>query len=129
MSLTVYLWGIRLFTLLSFSAWIGIVVAVDPTQAGTIGEVLFFTSLFAFLVGVLTLVLMSLYCRAIGATSAAHHLGSVFRQASLLSILFIGIILFQKEHILNWWVALLLFAGVLTVEFSLRKIFSSHESV
>lgn len=129
MTLTVYLWGIRLFTLLSFSAWLGIVIAVDPIQAGMVGIVLFFLSLFAFFVGALTLVLMSLYCRVLGTTSAAHHLGSVFRQASLFSLFFVGIILFQKENILNWWDALLLFAATLIIEFSLRKIFTSNESV
>lgn len=127
MSLTVYLWGIRLFTLLSLSAWLGIVVAVDPTQGGVVGMALFFISLFAFILGVMTLVLTSLYRRALGATSAAHHLGGAFRQACLLSLFCIGLVFFQKERILTWWDALLLLAAVLTIEFSLRKIFSHNE--
>lgn len=127
MSLTVYLWGIRLFTLLSLSAWLGIVVAVDPTEGGVMGTVLFFTSLFAFILGVMTLSLTSLYRRVLGAESAAHHLGGAFRQAFLLSLFAIGVVYFQKERILTWWDALLLLAAVLTVEFTLRKLFSSHE--
>lgn len=127
MSLTVYLWGIRLFTLLSLCAWLGIVVAVDPTKSGVAGVVLFFTSLFAFTLGVMTLLITSVYRRVLGATSAAHHLGGAFRQAFLLSVFSVGIVFFQKEKILTWWDALLLLAAVLIIEFSLRKIFSYNE--
>ena len=127
MSLSVYLWGIRLFTLLSLSAWLGIVVAVDPTEGGVVGMVLFFSSLFAFILGVMTLVLTSIYRQALGATSAAHHLGGAFRQAFLLTIFCVGVAFFQKERILTWWDALLLLAAVLIIEFSLRKIFSHNE--
>ena len=68
MSLSVYLWGVRLITLLSFSAWIGIIVAVDPYEAGVTGMVLFFSSLFATLLGVLMLILTSL-CGLTGTAS------------------------------------------------------------
>lgn len=126
MSLSVYLWGICFFTLLSFSAWLGIVMVVDPSQAGGVGMGLFFTSLFAFLLGVMTLCVTWMYRQALGATSAAHHLGGVFRQAFLLALFFLGIVFFQMERILTWWDALLLLAVVLLIEFSFRRIFSQH---
>lgn len=124
MSLSVYLWGVRLITLLSFSAWIGIVVAVDPQKAGTIGMILFFSSLFASMLGVFTLLLTSVYRRALGEVSALHHLGSAFRQAFLLALFSIGIVFFQKERILTWWDSALLFAAILLIEYSFRKIVS-----
>lgn len=127
MSLTVYLWGVRLITLLSFSAWIGIIVAVDPYEVGQTGMVLFFSSLFATLLGVLTLILTSLYRRALGEVSATHHLGSAFRQAFLLALFGIGLIFFQKERILTWWDGALLLAVLLLIEYSFRKIVSRDE--
>ncbi len=91
------------------------------------GMTLFFTSLFAFVLGVMTLFMTWLYRQAIGATSTAHHLGSAFRQAFLLSIFLVGIVFFQKERILLWWDAALLLAAVLLVEFSVRTMFSHNE--
>jgi uncharacterized membrane-anchored protein len=127
MSLSVYLWGIRLFTLLSFSAWLGIVIAIDPSQAGTLGSSLFFSSLFAFLLGVMTLFMTWAYRQALGEVSAAHHLGGAFRQAFLLTTFFVGIAFFQKQQILTWWDALLLLAATLIIEFSIRRVFSSND--
>lgn len=128
MSLSVYLWGIRLFTLLSLSVWLGMVMTIDPLQSGRAGIVFFFTSLFAFVLGITTLFVMWVYRVALGATSAAHHLGGAFRQALLLSCFFVGIIFFQKERILTWWDAALLLAVVLLIEFSLRRMFSQTVS-
>ena len=127
MSLFAYLWGIRLFTLLSLFAWIGIVMALDPAQAGTVGEVLFFTSFFAFVLGVITLLMTGLYRMALGPISAAHHLGGAFRQAFLLSLFLVGIAFFQKARVLTWWDALLLLSAVLILELSLRRVFSRNE--
>ncbi len=122
MSLQVYLWGVRLFTLLSFGAWLGIVVAVNP-DTGLTAEVLFFVSGFAFLLGVMTLIMTALYRRMLG-VGVIHYLGGAFRQSFLLTLFIIGVIFLQKERLLNWWDALLLFSAVLLIEFSLRRIFS-----
>lgn len=127
MSLFAYLWGIRLFTLLSFCAWLGIVLTVDPSQAGIFGLVLFFSSLFAFLLGVMTLFVTWVYRLGLGVASAAHHLGGAFRQAFLLALFFLGLVFFQMERILLWWDALLLFAVILLLEFSFRRVFTHSD--
>lgn len=124
MSLSAYLWGIRLFTLLSLCAWLGIVIAVDPNQAGMVGTGLFFSSLFAVLLGAMTLAVTWVYRKALGAASAAHHLGGAFRQAFLLALFLVVTVSFQMARILTWWDMLLLFVAMLLVEFSLRRIFS-----
>jgi len=122
MSLSAYLWGIRLFTLLSLSAWLGIVFAVDPTQANATGIGLFFTSLFAFTLGCMTLFVTWIYRKALGETGTAHHLGTAFRQAFLLSLFCLLVIFFQFQRILTWWDSLLLLATILLIEFSFRKL-------
>ncbi len=123
MSLSAYLWGIRLFVLLSLAAWFGIVFAIDPAQAGSIGIGLFFVSLFALFLSSLTLFMTWVYRRVLGATSAAHHLGGAFRQALLCSLFLTTLIFFQMKQMLIWWDALLMLALVLLLEFSSRSLF------
>ena len=127
MSLSGYLWGIRLFTLLSLCAWLGIVFAVDPDQTGVAGIVLFFLSFFAMLLGFFTLFMTWVYRKGLGEASAAHYLGSAFRQAVLMALYVAGLVFFQFMHVLTWWDALLLLAGVLLVEYSLRYIGAKEE--
>ena len=129
MSFSVYLWSTRLFTLLSLGAWLGIVIAVDPTEAGRAGIFLFFGSLFTFVLGVMTLIVTTLYERALGVTGALYNLGTSFRQALLTSLFLVGLIFFQKEGILTWWVTLLFLVALLLSEFSFRRIFETRKSV
>lgn len=121
MSLTSYLWGIRLFTLFALFAWIGVVFFLDPGETGSIGIGLFSVSFFALLTGCLTLFVTWVYRKALGETGAAHHLIGAFRQALLLSSYMLGIVLLQYARILTWWDALLWFAVILLIEFSLRR--------
>ena len=127
MSFSFYLWGVRLFTLFALFASIGVVIAVNPEETGSIGKVLFFASLFAALTGVLTLLVTWTYRKALGESGAAHHLGSAFRQALLLALYAIGIVFFQYVGILVWWDALLLLAVILLLEFSIRRFFDREE--
>ena len=122
MSLSAYFWGIRIFTVLSLCALLGIIFAVDPEEAGVVGIALFFISLFVVCLGCLTLFVTGLYCKTFGETSAAHHLGGAFRQAFLLSLYVIGNFFFQFLGILTWWDSLLLLAGILLIEFSFRQM-------
>jgi hypothetical protein len=127
MSLNVYLWGIRLFLLLSLGAWVGIILAVDPYRAGIVGTILFFLSLFGVLLGILTLFVTWVYRKGLGEMSAAHHLGGAFRQAFLLALFALGLVFLQMKHLLTWWDGLLVLAAVLLCEFTIRRI-TSHES-
>ena len=124
MSLSVYLWGIRLFTLSALLAWIGVVVLLDPEQTGTVGMMIFSVSLFSVCVGVFTLFVTWVYRKGLGDAQTTHHLSGVFRQAILLSFYVCGNIFFQYAGIWTWWVALLFLAVILLIEFSLRRLFN-----
>lgn len=128
MSLSTYLWGIRLFTLFAFSAWLGVVVMLDPRGTGSMVVGLFFISLFALLTGFLTLFVTWIYQKALGNAGAAHHLSGAFRQALLLALYALGIVFFQYGQILTWWDALLLLAAILLVEFSSRSFFQNKDA-
>lgn len=127
MSLSTYLWGIRLFTLFAFSAWLGVVILLDPRATGSMGVGLFFISLFTLLTGSLTLFITWIYRKALGDAGAAHHLSKAFRQAFLLALYALSIVFFQYGRILTWWDALLLFAAALLIEFSLRRFSRTKE--
>lgn len=127
MSLTAYLWGIRLFLLLSLGAFVGIVLSVDPYRAGTVGTILFFVSLFGAILGMTTLCVTWVYRKGLGEASAAHHLGSAFRQAFLLAFFFETIVFLQMNRLLTWWDTLLILSAVLLLEFTFRRL-AKHES-
>jgi len=127
MSLATYLWGIRLFTLFAFFAWLGVLIGLDPEAAGSMGAGLFFISLLAFLTGLLTLFVTWVYRKALRDAGAAHHLSGAFRQAFLLALYVLGIVFFQYQRILTWWDVLLLLAAILLIEFSFRR-FSQHKN-
>lgn len=127
MSLSFYLWGVRLFTVCAFFASLGVVIAINPEETGSVGRGLFFVSLFAVLTGVLTLFVTWTYRKALGESRTVHHLGSAFRQALLLSLYALGIVFFQYAGILVWWDALLLLAVMLLIEFSIRRFFDYNE--
>lgn len=127
MSLSAYLWGIRLFTLFAFFAFLGVVFGIDPEDTGKTGRALFFVSLSAWLIGGWTLFVTWTYRKVLGDESTAHHLGSAFRQAFLLAVYAVGIVFFQYAKILTWWDALLWLALVLLIEFSWRRFLTPSE--
>jgi len=129
MSLAVYQWGIRLFTLLALVAWASVFITVDPDAAGLTGRFLFFGSFFASILGMLTLFVTWVYVKGLGEEGAAHHLGAAFRQAFLLAGFVLGNALFQFFGFLTWWDSLLLLAFVLLVELSLRSLMKPRKEV
>ena len=87
------------------------------------GTALFFVSFFAMLLGVLTLSVIWAYRKALGDAGAAHHASVAFRQALLLAVFAIGAAALQYMRLLTWWDAALLFAIILAVEFTARRMF------
>jgi hypothetical protein len=122
MSLRVFQVGVFTFTLLALGAWLGVILAVDPNASGLPGKILFFSSFFAFLLGLVMGGMISLYKRGLGEERAAGHVGAAFRQTFFLTtFLFINLFLLYRG-IWVWWLALLFFAFVLLLEFTMRTL-------
>ncbi len=122
MSLRVFQIGVFVFTLLALSAWIGVILTVDPTLSGMPGRLLFFASFFAFLLGLIMGGMLSIYKKGLGEERAAQHVGAAFRQTTLLTIfLFLNLLLLYRG-VWVWWLVLLLFALVLLLEFTARTL-------
>ena len=116
MTLKSYLWGMRLATLISVVAFVLIVIYVDPETTGAAGKILFYFILFFSLVGFLNLVLLKLRKRIINKETISKNMRLSFRQAVLLSVFFIGLLIMQSFQVLIWWDALLLFVGIFLAE-------------
>ncbi len=116
MSLTTYIWGIRMLTLLSLGAFVFVVRVVDPDAAGLVGKVLFYASVFFFLSGFFNLLLLRLRKRQVNAENAFSNISLSFRQGILLALFSIGLLILQSFRVLIWWDGLLLLAGVFLIE-------------
>jgi len=102
-------------------AWLGVVFFLDPSQTGFVGMIIFSLSLFSLLIGFFLLFVIWVYRKGLGDEVTTRYLMGAFRQAILLALYIMGIIFFQYQNILLWWDALLLFAGILLIEFSFRR--------
>lgn len=122
MSLRVFQIGVFTFTLLAFSAWLSVVLTIDPTSAGMPGRILFFSSLFAFLLGVIMEGVISVYKKGLGEERAAQHIGAAFRQTLLLTIFLFSNLFLLYRGIWTWWLVLLFLAFILLLEFTARTL-------
>ncbi|PIP27726.1 MAG: hypothetical protein COX30_00370 [Candidatus Moranbacteria bacterium CG23_combo_of_CG06-09_8_20_14_all_39_10] len=116
MTLKAYIWGIRLVTLLSFGAFVFVVMLVDPDSTGLAGKLFFYFSLFFVLSGIFNLFLLRLRKKSVNAEAAHYIIGLSFRQGILLACFAIGLLILQSLRILIWWDGLLLLAGIFIIE-------------
>jgi len=116
MKLKVYIWGMRIITLLSLMA-LGIVIFyVNPESAGIFGVVLFYLIIFFVLSGIFNLFLLFIRKKLLGKEMVAINVGLSFRQGILVAIFCLIILILQSYRILVWWDALLSLGGIFLVE-------------
>lgn len=125
MTLGQYLIGMSIGTVFSWAAWVIIIINLNPYSSGIIGLIAFYISLFLALVG--TIALLGFFIRVWISRKEVifAHVGTSFRQAILLAIILIGLLLLQSFGALNWWVALLFVSAITLLEF----YFLSREEV
>lgn len=114
-----YLIPTTIGTLLSLAAFASVVWSVDPFTSGWTGQIFFFATLFLTLCGLLTL--GGIYFRKrFSPGMFTEQLRVSFRQAFLLSLLVIGLVILQIFSLLFWWVGLTLILFIITVEIFLN---------
>ncbi|HBI33898.1 MAG TPA: hypothetical protein DEA43_02710 [Candidatus Moranbacteria bacterium] len=117
MTLTSYLWGIRISTAISFAAWILVIIQMDPQKTGAAGQLLFFVSALLFFSGVFILFFTWMRKKVSGSEdNALAHIGISFRQGILIAILLCLLLILQQYRILTWWDGALAVAGIFLVE-------------
>ncbi len=116
---------ITLMIIATVSLWIGwwwVVLSIDPFGTGPLGFLLFYGVLFLSLIGSFTLA--GVYMRKMRLEHALvfHLVLLSFRQAVVLALFFLVLLVLQGERLLYWWNVLGLFAIVIIIEvFMLRK--------
>lgn len=114
-----YLIPITIGTLLSTAAFASVLWSVDPFTSGWAGHIFFFLTLFLTLCGLLTL--GGIYFRKkFSPGMFTEQLRISFRQAFLLALLIISLIILQIFSLLFWWVGLTLILFIITVEIFLN---------
>ena len=109
--------GLIINTILCFSAWILILLNVDPATTGWQGFLLFYLSLFFALVSLLTLIGFFIHSKFFSNKPIFAQVGVSFRHSVLFSIIAIGTLILQGVKMLSWQNALLLVIGIVILEF------------
>lgn len=117
MSLKAYIWSLILSTFLALGAWLFILFNIDPYEAGLAGQILFYFSLWIFLLGLWVNILVWLRVKFLGGEGAIETMGLSFRQGFLLALLIVSIIALNATGYFTWWIGLLVTAGIFLVEF------------
>lgn len=110
-----YLLPISLGTLLSLAGLVSILWFVDPFTSGLLAHILFYLTLLLTVAGLFTLIGTWLR-RRFWPGMFSEQLRVSFRQAFLLAILLIALLLLQLFHVLFWWVGLTLILFIITLE-------------
>lgn len=117
MTLSTYLIGITLSTILCWIAWILTIINLDPNNAGNLGFLSFFISLFFAIVGTFTVI--GFYLRLWFSKNEYYYenITISFRQAILISISIVGLLVLQALRVLNLFDGLLFVASIMLLEF------------
>ncbi len=114
--------GVRFFTVLSLATWISVFLLVDPDMAGIVGVALFLGTIFSFLAGAVTLVLVAFANRFLGEAGASASFHMLFRQGFILSSYVVSLLGLSRFGMLAWWNVALGFAVALLVEVTARRL-------
>lgn len=102
MNLKQYLTTMIFSTLLCWSAWIFVIINIDPFQTGAMGFAFFYISLFFALIGTISLIIFGIY-RLFGVREMPlfRHVRMSFRTACVLSILALAGLYLQSMSVLG----------------------------
>ena len=116
MTLSAYLWGMAISTILCFISWALIIIYVDPTT-NLVGIALFCLSLFFFLASFFTLVGFYLRRKISKNNIEFTQADDSFRQGVFFSLIFVGMLILQSFGMLTLWNAGLFIVGICLLEF------------
>lgn len=116
MSLKKYLLLMFFSTLFCLTAFVFVLYYIEPNQAGIIGFVFFYSSLFLFLVGLFSII--GIFARLLFNKDMLiyKHVNTASRQAILYAALIVICFLMQSQRLLTWWNALILIFTISIVE-------------
>lgn len=126
MSLRQYVMLMLIGTLLCWGAWGLVVFTLDPTTAGALGFVLFYTALFCALLGSFALLGLGFRMIILRDDAIVRQVTLAFRQSFSFAFLAIAALVLQSQQLLTWWNMLFLVCAVTLVEIA---VVSRHHRV
>jgi len=125
MSLRTYLLLMAIGTALCWVVWFLVLGNVNPNQAGVVGFILFYVSLFLSLTGTISVIGFLIRKRIDkNDTVVFHHVKHTFRQGLLISALILSTLLLSQFKMLNLLTGILvviLFLIIESIFFASRK--------
>lgn len=112
---------LRLLALAALGVLGVFIFGVDPVTLTIAGQGVFFSSLMLCVAALLALGLLALARRFLDERAAEAYVPSAFRQGLLLGLYVACLALSQFLGYFAWWLALLAFALVLLIEFTVRQ--------
>ena len=114
-----YLIPISIGTILSLAGFVSVVLFVDPFTSAVLPHFFFYLTLFLTLAGAMT-ILGTAFRKRMKPGMFTEQLRISFRQAILLAMLIIGLLLLQVFNLLFWWVGVTVVLFIITVEIFLN---------
>jgi len=132
MTLRQYLFLMSLGTILCFVAWLFVIFNIDPNQADNLSFIFFYTSLFLFLLGVISIINLLIKTKILKSEEVVfRHVKRTFRQGVIVAALVVFLLLLQQYRYLTWWNLIIFILLVILIEvvvFANRK-FSNRDYV
>ncbi len=123
MTIKTFISGASLCAIVGLTIWLLVLFFLDPTQAGTLGYVLFFLSLFLTVASVASLIGFGLRRVLRVQQLAAYSVRSALRQGIMLALFVCILLILVRLRVYQWWVAV-----ILTIFFvSAELIFFSYD--
>lgn len=115
-SVKFYLFGLFCITLIALGIFVLILLNTDPYSADILTIIVFYISLYIFNVGILTFI--GFYLRVARSNNGLFYLNfkPALRQATLISLIFVSLLVLKMMKVLNWWDAVMLSLAILLFE-------------
>ena len=117
MTLRQFLWLIGMAAGTAWGAWIFVILTLNPQEAGWLGLLLFYLTLFVACLGTFTFI-STLFAAHKEKTPLVHfrRVRLTFRHACLLSLAGIASLFLSSQNVWHWWTFALLATGIAFLE-------------
>ncbi|MFH1661968.1 MAG: hypothetical protein ABIA02_02645 [Candidatus Falkowbacteria bacterium] len=119
MTLRSYLIVMSIATILCFSAFVFVLITINPEITNWVGFLLFYSSLFLTTAGVSAIVGFLIRFIALKRELAFHAVRSAFRQSFLFAFAVASILFLLSKDVFTWMNLILLIIGLSVLEFFL----------
>lgn len=117
MTLKQYLIWMSVGTVLSWGAVLGVLTFMNPNEAGTLGLLFFYITVFLAITGTLTLLGFAWHYFRHREQVLFRQVTMSFRQGIILSFMGVSALFLSANNLLTWWNLGLLVVGLTLLEF------------